>query len=58
MRSAYPDKQQASRQNIEFRPLDNGFASCENPQTLAQICHSLSAEDVRLFAGKRRSPRR
>ena len=42
-------KQQAARQEIEFRPLDNGFASCDDPQALAQICHSLSAEDVRLF---------
>ena len=42
-------KQQGARQNIEFRALDNGFASCEDPQALAQICHSLSAGDVRLF---------
>ena len=39
----------ASQQNIEFRALDNGFASCENPQALAAICHSLSAGDVRAF---------
>ncbi len=42
-------KQQAAQQGIDFRPLDNGFASCEDPQALAGICHSLSAEDVRLF---------
>jgi hypothetical protein len=42
-------KQQAAQQNIEFQALDNGFASCENPEQLAGICHSLSAEDVRLF---------
>ena len=42
-------KQQAARQGIAFRALDNGFASCEDPQALAGICHSLSAEDVRLF---------
>ena len=42
-------KQQAAQQNIEFRPLDNGFSACENPQALAAICHSLSAQDVRLF---------
>jgi hypothetical protein len=29
--------------------LDNGFSSCENADALAGICHSLSAEDVRLF---------
>jgi hypothetical protein len=42
-------KQQAAQQGIAFRALDNGFASCEDSQALAQICHSLSAEDVRLF---------
>ena len=42
-------KQQAAQQGIAFRALDNGFASCEDPQALAGICHSLSAEDVRLF---------
>ena len=42
-------KQQATQQGISFRPLDNGFASCEDPEALAGICHSLSAEDVRLF---------
>ena len=42
-------KQQSTQQGIGFRPLDNGFASCENPQALAGICGSLSAEDVRLF---------
>ena len=40
-------KQQAAQQGIAFRALDNGFASCEDPQALAGICHSLSAEDVR-----------
>ena len=28
-------KQQAAQQGIEFRALDNGFASCEDPQALA-----------------------
>ena len=42
-------KQQAAQQGIAFRALDNGFASCEDPEALAGICHSLSAEDVRLF---------
>ena len=42
-------KQQAAERNIAFRALDNGFASCENPDALAEICHSLSAADVRLF---------
>jgi hypothetical protein len=42
-------KQQAAQQNIEFRALDNGFASCEDPQALAAICNSLSASDVHAF---------
>ncbi len=29
--------------------MDNGFASCENPELLAGICHSLSAGDVHAF---------
>ena len=42
-------KQQAAQQGIAFRALDNGFASCEDAPALAEICHRLSAEDVRLF---------
>jgi hypothetical protein len=42
-------KQQAAQQGIAFRALDNGFASCDDPQALAGICHSMSAEHVRLF---------
>ena len=49
MRSAYPDKRQAAQHGIGFRALDNGFASCENAEALAQICGSLSAVDVRAF---------
>jgi len=41
-------KRQAAQQGIDFEALDNGFASCENPEQLAAICHRLSAEDVRL----------
>ena len=37
------------REGIAFQALDNGFASCEDPQALAGICHSLSAGDVRPF---------
>ena len=29
--------------------MDNGFASCENAEALAEICGSLSAADVRAF---------
>ena len=40
---------QAIQRGIEFEPLDNGFAACEDPETLAEICSSLQAEDVQLF---------
>jgi hypothetical protein len=42
-------KRQAAQRGIEFTPLDNGFASCEDPVALAEICSSLQAEDVQLF---------
>jgi hypothetical protein len=42
-------KQQATQQGVGFRALDNGFASCESPEQLAAICHSLSAGDVHAF---------
>jgi hypothetical protein len=42
-------KQQAAQHSLEFRALDNGFASCESPEALAGICRSLSAQDVRMF---------
>ena len=42
-------KQQAAQQDVGFKALDNGFASCEQPDALAEICNSLSAEDVWLF---------
>jgi hypothetical protein len=42
-------KQQAAQQGVEFKPLDNGFAACEDPQALAGICSSLSAADLWAF---------
>ena len=42
-------KRQAAQQGVAFKPLDNGFASCKDAPALAAICHSLSAEDVRMF---------
>jgi hypothetical protein len=42
-------KRQAAQRGIEFKPLDNGFASCADPVALAEICSSLAAEDVQLF---------
>jgi hypothetical protein len=42
-------KQQAAQQGVEFTPLDNGFASCEDAVALASICHGLCAKDVHRF---------
>jgi hypothetical protein len=35
-------KRQATRAGIGFTALDNGFASCEDPDRLQRICHRLS----------------
>jgi hypothetical protein len=42
-------KRQAAQRGIAFTPLDNGFAACEDPAALADICASLQAADVQLF---------
>ena len=42
-------KRQAIQRDIPFTPLDNGFAACEDPAGLAEICASLSADDVQAF---------
>jgi len=42
-------KRQAAQHAIEFRALDNGFASCANPETLAAICASLSHDHVQAY---------
>ncbi|MGO9900170.1 MAG: hypothetical protein ACLP0J_10865 [Solirubrobacteraceae bacterium] len=42
-------KRQAAKHGIAFKPMDNAFASCENPAALARICASLSAADVWSF---------
>jgi hypothetical protein len=42
-------KRQAFQRDISFKPLDNGFAVCEDPAALAEICSSLQAEDVQAF---------
>ena len=39
-------KRQAAREGIEFRGSDNGFASCESPGRLAEICDGLSQRDI------------
>jgi len=42
-------KRQAIHRDIPFTPLDNGFAACEDPAALAEICSSLQADDVQAF---------
>jgi hypothetical protein len=42
-------KRQAAQRGVAFTPLDNGFAACEDPAALAEICASLQAADVQLF---------
>ena len=42
-------KRQAIQRDIPFRPLDNGFAACEDEAALAEICSSLQAAHVSAF---------
>jgi hypothetical protein len=42
-------KQRAAQEGIEFKPLDNGFAACEDQAALADICQRLSATEVWAF---------
>jgi hypothetical protein len=42
-------KRQAAERGIAFTSLDNGFAACEDPAALAEICASLQAADVQAF---------
>lgn len=39
-------KQQLRQAHITFEPLSNGFASCEAPQRLQEICDQLNQEKV------------
>jgi hypothetical protein len=39
-------KRQAERAGLGYRPLDNGFRSCEDPAALAAICGRLSANEI------------
>ena len=50
-------KRQAIRIGLPFTPLDNGFASCPDPERLQAICDSFAAETCRrsLTAGSDRS---
>lgn len=42
-------KQQLRQEGIGFEALENGFAVCDNPERLEEICHSLNAEKIRAF---------
>lgn len=42
-------KQQLRRAGIGFEALDNGFAACDDPERLQEICHSLSAAKIQAF---------
>ena len=42
-------KQQLRQQAIEFEALSNGFAGCEDPEYLQDICHQLNAEKIQAF---------
>jgi hypothetical protein len=39
-------KRQAAQQGIDFEPLDNGFRACDQAERLAEICDSLSEQDI------------
>jgi len=45
-------KRQLAKQGIGFQALDNGFSSCENPQALQQLAHSLGPQHVQAFLSK------
>jgi hypothetical protein len=43
-------KRQASRAGIAFTELSNGFASCEDPGVLQEICNRLQPGTIEVFA--------
>ena len=45
-------KRQAQRERVEYLPLDNGFRSCDHPERLAEICDSLSEQDIFAFCDR------
>ena len=45
-------KAQAAKAGIAFEPLDNGFASCEDPVALQQICRKLTAAKIEALVRK------
>ena len=45
-------KRQAAKAGIGFTPLDNGFASCEDPKKLQRICDRLDDSKIDRFVRK------
>ena len=45
-------KRQAAKAGIGFEPLDNGFASCDEPARLQKICDRLDATKIDRFVRK------
>src|SRR6516164_9507980 len=43
-------KRQAAKAGLSFRELSNGFACCEDPAGLQQICDRLGPGQIRVFA--------
>jgi hypothetical protein len=43
-------KRQAARAGLSFKELSNGFASCEDPAALQEICDRLGPGQIRVFA--------
>ena len=42
-------KRQLDRKGIRYQSLDNGFLTCEDPEALQNVCHSLGTDDVERF---------
>ena len=53
-------KHQATQKGIGFKALDNGFAACEDPSELAEICQACRPRTCGCssIVGKLRCPRR
>ena len=45
-------KRQLQQRGIAFEPLDNGFLSCDDPDTLQEICDQLKPEQFQAFFAK------
>ena len=42
-------KRQATQAGLEFTELTNGFATCEDPETLQAICDRLGPGPINVF---------